>query len=168
MRALVVYESMWGNTERIARAVAEGIGDAQTLEVNAVSSAHLEGLDLLVVGGPTHAFSMTRPSTRHDAVARGAAVGSEDRGIREWLAELPEDLVVPVATFDTRIDAARALPGSAAKGARRVIKRHHHGDVVRACSFYVSDTAGPLLEGELQRATHWGAQLASAFRIHDT
>ena len=167
MRALVVYESMWGNTERIARAVADGIGGARTLEVNAVSDTDLEDLDLLVVGGPTHAFAMTRPATRQDAVARGAAAGPGDRGIREWLAELPEDLVVPVATFDTRLDAVRALPGSAARGARRELRRHHHGDVIRARSFYVKDTAGPLVEGELQRAAQWGAQLASASRLKD-
>jgi hypothetical protein len=168
MRALVVYESMWGNTERIAHAVAEGLGGAQTLEVNAVSPADLKDLDLLVIGGPTHAFAMTRPSTRHDAVVRGAPARSEDRGIREWLAELPEDLVVPVATFDTRLHAARALPGSAAKGARRELTRHHHGDVIRARSFYVEDTAGPLMEGELQRAAQWGAQLASASSREET
>jgi hypothetical protein len=162
MKALVVYESMWGNTGKIAAAIGGGLGEARVAEVHQVSSADLEGLDLLVVGGPTHAFSMSRASTRHDARDRGATTGAEDRGIREFLAELPATLGVPVATFDTRVTAVRNLPGSAAKGAAKEVRRHHHARVVDRCSFYVEDTAGPLSDGELERAAGWGAGLAAA------
>jgi hypothetical protein len=164
MKALVVYESMWGNTKQIADAVAEGLGGARVVEVREVGSEELEALDLLVVGGPTHAFSMSRSSTRHDARERGAPAGAGDRGIREWLAELPEDLVVPSATFDTRVTTVRKLPGSAAKAASKELRRHHHGPVLRTCSFYVHDTAGPLVDGELDRAIDWGAQLAASLQ----
>jgi hypothetical protein len=161
MRALVVYESMWGNTRQVAEAVAEGLGGASVSEVHEVAATDLTGLDLLVVGGPTHAFSMTRPKTRHDALERGATSGTEDRGLREWLAELPHDLRAPDATFDTRAKQVRHLPGSAAASARREVRRHHHGRVLDSASFYVEDLEGPLSDGELARARTWGADLAS-------
>ena len=161
MKALVVYESMWGNTRAVAEAVADGLG-ARAVEVHDAAPGDVDGVDLLVVGGPTHAFSMSRTSTRHDAVGRGASEGGEDRGIREWMADLPEDLTVPVATFDTRVTKVRSLPGSAAKAAAKEVKRHHHGHVVDRRSFYVEDMEGPIAEGELARARAWGAELAGA------
>ena len=76
MRALVVHESMFGNTETVARAVADGLSTVAGIEVDraAVHSAStdLADVDLVVVGGPTHAFSMSRESTRADAVTKGA------------------------------------------------------------------------------------------------
>lgn len=161
MRALVVYESFWGNTKAIAEAVAAGLGGAQVTEVSEVAEVRWEELDLLVVGGPTHAFSMSRPSTRRDAHTQGATAGADERGIRDWLGTLPADLPVPVATFDTRATMVRNLPGSAAKAAGKELRRHHHGRVVDRCSFYVEDSAGPLADGELERAAAWGAQLAA-------
>jgi hypothetical protein len=161
MRALVVYESFWGNTKAIAEAVAVGIGGAAVAEVSAVGEVPWREVDLLVVGGPTHAFSMSRPSTRHDAHTQGAPAGGEEQGLREWLDALPADLPMPVATFDTRATMVRNLPGSAAKAAGKELKRHHHGRVVDRRSFYVSDSAGPLADGELERAVAWGAELAA-------
>jgi hypothetical protein len=160
MRALVVYESMWGNTRQVAEAIGEGLGGARVLEVREAAATELDDVGLLVVGGPTHAFSMSRASTRHDAVERGAPAGGESRGIREWLGELPAVLPMPVATFDTKVTTVRHLPGSA-KGAARTVHRHHHGTVVDRCSFYVEDTGGPLAPGELERAARWGAELAA-------
>ena len=160
MRTLVVYESYWGNTKAVAEAVAEGLGRARVAEVTEVGDVDWEELDLLVVGGPTHAFSMSRPSTRHDAHTQGASSGAEEQGLREWLSALPADLSVPVATFDTRATMVRNLPGSAAKAAGKELKRHHHGRVLERRSFYVSDSAGPLADGELERAAAWGAELA--------
>ena len=117
MKALVVYESLWGNTEKVARAVAAGL--AETAEVTVADVGALPELsadvELLVAGGPTHAFSMTRASTREDAVRQGATHEPGPVGLREWLARLPEDGPHPaVATFDTRVDKVRHLPGSAA------------------------------------------------------
>ncbi|MEO6585287.1 MAG: flavodoxin/nitric oxide synthase, partial [Knoellia sp.] len=76
MRSLVVYESVWGNTEQVARAVAAGLGVVMTVEVVDVGIAPTtpgDDVDLLVVGGPTHTFSMSRPGTRSEAVTRGAS-----------------------------------------------------------------------------------------------
>ncbi|RYU11499.1 flavodoxin family protein [Nocardioides iriomotensis] len=161
MKALVVYESMWGNTRQVAEAVAEGLGGVPMVEVHDAAGTDLAELDLLVVGGPTHALSMTRPKTRHDALEQGATSGAEDRGIREWLAELPADLRAPVATFDTRAKQARHLPGSAAKSAGKELRKHHHGRVLASASFYVEGTEGPLSEGELTRARAWATDLAA-------
>jgi hypothetical protein len=160
MKARVVYESMWGNTEQVAAAVGRGLGGAPVTDVTDTSASELEDLDLLVVGGPTHAFSMSRAATRHDAHQRGAPRGSDRGGIRELLAELPRDLHVPVATFDTRVAKVRHLPGSAAKAAEKELRQDHHARVVARESFLVEDTPGPLLDGELERAEAWGTELA--------
>lgn len=161
MRSLVVYESMWGNTEQVARAVAGGLeagGPVLVLEVSSVKPHDLEGIGLLVVGGPTHAFSMSRKTTRDDAVNRGAPWTHAEVGIREWLEGLPES-DTPVATFDTRIGKVRHMPGSAAKKAAKEVRQHHLGRVVATESFWVEDTEGPLFEGELERAAQWGRSL---------
>jgi Flavodoxin domain len=162
MNTLVVYESMWGNTRAVAEAVADPLGEDVTLVDVADAPEQLPAdLDLLVVGGPTHAFSMSRASTRRDAVAKGAPTDHVERGIREWLGDLVASDRVQVATFDTRVGSVRHLPGSAAKAAGREVRRDHLGRLVGRASFYVDDMAGPLLEGELDRARAWGEELAA-------
>lgn len=167
MTTLLVHESHWGNSRAVAEAIAEGIVDAdqrsvEIVDVGAAPSPLPAGVDLLVVGGPTHAFSMSRASTRHEARDKGAEPGHEDRGIREWLADLPAPEALPaVATFDTRVTKVRRLPGSAARAASKYVGHHHLGKVVASESFFVADLQGPLLEGELERARAWGRQLAS-------
>lgn len=168
MTTLLVHESHWGNTRAVTEAIAEGmVGTGQRsveiVDVGAAPSPLPAGVDLLVVGGPTHAFSMSRASTRHDAHDKGADPGHEGRGIREWLANLPAPAAPPsVATFDTRVSKARRLPGSAARAAGKYVGHHHLGKVVASESFFVEDLQGPLLEGELDRARAWGRHLASA------
>jgi hypothetical protein len=162
MSTLVVFESFWGNTATVAQAVAEGI--AGPVEVVGVADAPTplpRDVDLLVVGGPTHAFGMTRATTRRDAVKQGGETGHEEAGIREWLAALAPVPGLDVATFDTRAAAVRRLPGSAARGAARSVSRTHLGRVVDTESFYVDDTDGPLLDGEVERARAWGRTLRS-------
>lgn len=168
MRSLVVYESLWGNTEQAAHAIAAGLGDAMTVdvvEVGAAPTAPTDGVDLLVVGGPTHAFSMSRPDTRSEAVTRGASNTAAGQGIREWIAALPTVNDGPlVATFDTRVDKVRRLPGSAARKAGKLLRRRGYAQVLDPESFYVADVAGPLLEGEMDRARAWGGRLGDAAR----
>ena len=167
MTTLLVHESHWGNTRAVAEAIAEGMvgtdqRSVEIVDVGAAPSPLPAGVDLLVVGGPTHAFSMSRAGTRHEAHDKGAEPGHEDRGIREWLADLPAPATPPtVATFDTRVSKARRLPGSAARAAGKYVGHHHLGTVVASESFFVEDLQGPLLEGELERARAWGRQLAS-------
>jgi Flavodoxin domain len=164
MRALVVFESMFGNTERIARAVAEGLAEnGADVEVQPVATAGpVVGYDLVVLGAPTHAFSLSRASTRADAVRQGADPSrAGTSGVREWLDELPESGPSPrFAVFDSRADKARHLPGSAARRTARTLRSAHHPVAGRPTSFYVHDVAGPLLDGEEDRARAWARALA--------
>lgn len=168
MKALVVFESMWGNTGQVAQAIASGLSGSMDVDVVEVAQAPAEpasDVGLLVVGGPTHAFAMSRSSTRSDAHRQGATHGNSETGIREWLDGLPRgDHPQLVATFDTRVDKVRRLPGSAAKSAARAAARHGYQRAAHAESFFVSDTAGPLIDGELERASAWGRTLATAAR----
>lgn len=167
LKALVVYESMFGNTEQVARAITTGLSkylEVELTEVTHAPAAITGHLDLIVVGGPTHAFSMTRPSTREDAVEQGATHDTET-GIREWLEHLPAGHHSEVvATFDTRIDKVRHLPGSAAKGAAKSAHKHGYASAAKAASFYVEDVNGPLLDGELDRAQRWGEDLGAGVK----
>jgi hypothetical protein len=164
MKALVVYESMFGNTECVAEAVADELRRHMTVEVCNVEQAPAaihDLVDLIVVGGPTHAFSLSRPTTRADAVRQGASAGSSATGIREWLEQLPSGPhSESVATFDTRVEKVKHLPGSAAKKADRIARAHGYGAAIARESFYVSDVSGPLLPGEVDRARDWARDLA--------
>lgn len=169
MRALVVYESMYGNTRRIAEAVAEGLAGrmrADVIEVGSAPAAVGEDVALLVVGGPTHAFAMSRATTRQSA-AQDAPDGLVSRGdgIREWLSGLRTGSArLAAAAFDTRVAKPR-LPGSAARGAARRLRRLGVRSAAPAHSFYVIGTRGPLVDGELDRAREWGETLAASFPV---
>ena len=166
MNALVVFESMWGNTEKVAQAVTAGLAksmEVTTVDVSRAPSEVGAEFGLIVAGGPTHAFSMSRARTRADAYSRGAAHGDAGVGLRDWLDRLPsQPHAQPVATFDTRVSTVRHLPGSAAKAAAKTVRRHGYDLVGHPESFYVHDSEGPLLDGELARATAWGRELAAA------
>lgn len=165
MKALVVVESVFGNTRRIADAVAEGLGPRATTRVLDVTDAArtpdlLDGVDLLVVGGPTHALGMTRAATRRTAAEQaGEGAVAAEIGLREWLAALPATATaVPAAAFDTRADRPR-LPGSAAAGATRRLRRLGFAVVAGPESFRVTGTTGPLVPAEAERARVWGHNL---------
>jgi len=168
MRTVVVYESMFGNTEQVAREVADALSatgaTATAVEVSQVEPDQLRGANLLVVGAPTHAFSLSRPSTREDAVRKGADPVRTVLGVREWLATLetayPAAAARPrVAVFDTRAEKVRRLPGSAAKRAAKVLRALGFQVVDRPTSFYVEDVKGPLASEEIDRAREWAARL---------
>lgn len=165
MRALVVYESMFGNTRDVAEAIARGLashGDVDLSEVgNAPQRVDAE-VDLLVVGGPTHAFGMSRARTRRDAGRqKGSAVFSAGIGIREWLEQIGSARPgVSAAAFDTKID--KPVPGSAAHKAEKILRRHGYYVATHSETFRVADTAGPLLPGEVERACAWGERFGAA------
>jgi hypothetical protein len=164
MRALVVFESMFGNTQKIADAIADGLSSGMPtdlVEVGAGPGRIADDVGLLVVGGPTHAFGLTRPKTRESAAdqAEGELV-SRGTGLREWLASLDGGSEsIRAATFDTRINKPR-LPGSAARGAEKRLRKLGFRIEAPAESFYVDGTTGPLIDGELERARGWGERLA--------
>lgn len=170
MRALIVYESMFGNTEAVAQAIAEGISQSMLVdgaEVDAAPDVVPDDVTLLVVGGPTHAFGMSRPATRLDAAGRSPAVRRHERGIREWLKGLPARRGASQATaFGT--SATSRVTGSAARAAGRRLARLDYPLVVPPESFRVADVTGPLLDGELDRARAWGRTLGTAATTHRT
>lgn len=165
MKALVIYESMFGNTAAVAQAIGDGLGATMQVELREVHDASGElpdDVDLLVVGGPTHALSMSRPKTREEAVSQGGSVGRADFGLRDWLSSPPDtSRGRAMVTFDTRMAKARHFPGSAAKSAARAARKRGFSIAAPPESFYVVDTAGPLVEGEAERATDWGRVLGS-------
>ncbi|HEX6580775.1 MAG TPA: flavodoxin [Actinomycetota bacterium] len=162
-RALVVFESMFGNTQQIAEAVKEGLSSyvlADILEVGTAPDVLPNGVDLIIVGGPTHAFGMSRPRTREDASRQaGGHVVSERNGLREWLTTVERTgRSLAAAAFDTRIDRPR-VPGSAARGAEKRLRKLGFRIACPSESFYVTGTTGPLVEGESERARRWGEGL---------
>lgn len=168
-RALVVFESMFGNTEAIARAVAAGVGDHLPVEVVEVGSAPVEpdgGVVLLVVGGPTHAFGMSRTETRHEAVDRreGALPISSGIGVREWLDAVRLRPGLRAAAFATRT-SLRWVPGSAARAIHRRLLHRGLDLVTPPHSFPVTGTEGPLAEGALDEARAWGDRLGAAVGV---
>ena len=161
MRALVVYESMFGNTRDVAAAITEGLAQHSQVELCEVGSAPAalpDRLDLLVVGAPTHALGMSRPRTRSQAAEQGSGeLVSKGIGVREWLAGLSRGAnLTPTAAFGTKMSRPSWLPGSAARGIAKRLRRLGHPAAAPPRSFYVVDVSGPLAEGELQQAQQWG------------
>ena len=177
MRALVIYESMFGNTAEIARAVAEGLRAehvvVDVVEVRDAPPADQIMADLIVVGAPTHAFSLSRASTRADAVRQGAPAGAAATGLREWIESMPAQPVLArplAATFDTRVTKVRRIPKAASTRAAHLLSRHGYELVSRPTPFLVEDLRGPLIAGEADRARTWGRVIAVATyqRLHPT
>lgn len=164
MRVMVVYESVWGNTEKIAQEIAAGFDDVE-VEVREVSEESEIGdnLDLLVLGGPTHAFSMSSSSTRDSARNQGAT-NIPKIGIREWIErQKTPTRPILVATFDTKVVTPR-LPGSAAKKAMKPLIALGFQPLAKPKTFRVHGYSGPVAEGELERAREWGVELAQDLR----
>jgi flavodoxin len=163
MRALVVFESMFGNTRTVADAIAEGLGTALEVRLVNVADAPTEvpaDVDLVVVGGPTHALGMSRPSTRKSAADEAVTtVTPVATGMREWLDAMTAPPATAGATFDTRVKV-RGLPGSAARRAQRRLRRKGVALLAPAATFWVEGTPGPLRDGERDRAVQWGEHLA--------
>jgi len=153
MKSLVVYDSVFGNTEQIAFAIRDGLdSEVEALRVGDARHDQLTGLDYLVVGSPTRAFNPTKAIT---SFLKGIPGGSL-KGVK-------------VAAFDTRIDPedvdSKVLNffvkflGYAAKPIGDRLQSKGGALVVPPEGFFVNDTEGPLREGELERATAWTRQI---------
>jgi flavodoxin len=170
MHALVVYESVYGNTRAIAEAIAEGLGGAPVVPVSRADAEQLQP-ELLVVGGPTHMHGIASTRSRQMAVEAahedaGTHVepdAAAEPGLRAVLRDLPSVSGSRAAAFDTRLDKAPWFTGLASRGIERRL-RHHGYDVIATESFLVEESEGPLEDGELERARAWGEQLAEQFK----
>lgn len=148
MKALVVYDSQFGNTAKIAVKIAETLaeyGTCRALRVTEFTNSALSGVDLLVLGCPTQAWHSTpHMQTLIKALEDGQAQG------------------FAVAEFDTRLDKPRWLTGSAAKGMAKQLKKIGVS-LAEPESFLVTGKEGPLEPGELERAAEWARELRQAF-----
>jgi hypothetical protein len=171
MRALIVYESMYGNTRAIADHIAAGMGDriaATVIPLADATPALVHEADLLVCGAPTHVHGLSGPRSRRaavepDNVAKNGLVvepGADGPGMREWLDALVARDGGLAAAFDTRIDAPALFTGRASKGIGRRLRRRGYALAANPTSFLV-DKKSRLVAGQTDRAETWGAALAA-------
>jgi flavodoxin len=146
MKTLVVYDSVYGNTEKIARAIGGGIGDdAEVLHAGDVSPLELEGIDLIIVGAPTQG-------------------GRPAPAMKQFLDKATKDAVSgkSFAAFDTRISPKWVgIFGYAAGRIGKNLMKKGGNLVVDPEGFYVEGTEGPLKDGEEARAAAWGKEAAA-------
>ncbi|MCS5718138.1 flavodoxin domain-containing protein [Herbiconiux sp. CPCC 205763] len=166
MRAVVVYESMFGNTRQIAEAIADGLrerAEVTVVDVNRVSPVDVASVDLMIVGGPTHVHGMTRANTRAEAEkwtldpAKNLTLepGAPGRGIRDWVYD-PAAVVAPLfAAFATRADLPVIIGGNAATQIDRALHHRATRRLLPAENFLVSKNNILLFE-EADRAREWG------------
>ncbi len=170
MRALIIYESMYGNTHAIAEAIARGLQPGNDVTVVPVAGATpelLDGADLIVAGGPTHVHGMSRAATRKSAIneahkQRGQPAldaDAEGPGLRDWFGSLGR-MKGTAAAFDTRLAGPAMFTGSAAKGIAKLLERHGLTLIAEAESFLVTGD-NKLRPGEEDRAQKWGQALAA-------
>jgi flavodoxin len=153
MNSIVIYASRYGNTRKIAEAIADALRQSGTAQLFAAEEAPAvppEGTDLVVIGGPTEVHGMTKPlAAVFDRFAPEALLG------------------VVAAAFDTRLHGAHWLTGSAGAGAVKKLQHAGARMIAPAESFFVRNeegaekSEGPKLEpDELERATQWATSLA--------
>ena len=174
MRAVVIYESMYGNTHLIADRIGAGLGsagiDVTVTNVEGADADTVRAADLVVVGGPTHIHGMT------SARSRGAAVDAVEKdpdlqldpdaegpGLRDWFDGLGDAGDTKAAAFDTRIHAAAMLTGRASKGIAHRLHQHGFAVATEPKSFLV-DKHNHLLDHEAEEAEAWGRDLAAALQ----
>ena len=147
MKVLVVYDSKFGNTEKVAQAITAALGtgeDIRLAKVNAIAPQDIGALDVLIVGSPTHVFGPTR--------AIKSFVGS----LKPYI---PSNL--RAAAFDTGYRSR--LSGSAAKRIEKALRRSGCSIIAPASRFIVTGNEGPLAEGELDKAVAWAKGILEAF-----
>ncbi|MFX1537288.1 MAG: flavodoxin family protein [Promethearchaeota archaeon] len=147
MKALVVYDSVYGNTEQIARAIGKAL-NIEIVRANDVKADQLTELKLLIIGSPTHGGRFTE-------------------AIQDFLNGISElTMGINVAAFDTRTSSRnfilRVLEkifGHAAGRIADVLKRQGGILIAEPEGFIVKGTKGPLKEGELERAESWAKDI---------
>ena len=158
-----MYESLWGNTAAIARAIAEGIGpEAQALSTAEASATAIADADLIVAGAPVQGFRLPTDKMRESIHKNpGRAPAPPDLShpsMRSWLDALPKGQRC-FAAFETRIWWS---PRGATSAIVSGLKRAGYRPVGKPQRFIVKGKYGPLRDGELERARLWGAELAQA------
>ncbi len=164
MKAVVVYESLWGNTAAIARAIAEGIGpDARVLSTAKATPEVVADADLIVAGAPVLGFALPTEAMRK-SIQTGPQYASHPGdfshpSMRSWLAALAPGRGRGAA-FETRVSGP--VPGGSTKAILRGLQDAGRGTEPEVGRFIVTGRFGPLRDGELERARVWGAKLAKS------
>ena len=147
MNALVVYHSQFGNTLQVAEAIAgvfQEAGGARTIRANQLTAADLQGVDLVVMGTPTHKMNLPE-------------------AVRPVFEALPKRSLrgVPIAAFDTSYRMSAFLARfTAAKRIDRKLRKLGGNRMVPPETFHVEDNhEGPLYGGEIQRAKNWAGSI---------
>jgi hypothetical protein len=164
MKAVVVYESLWGNTAAVAGAIAEGIGaHAQALSTAEATGEAMHGVDLIVAGAPVLGFKL--PTDKMREGARSNPGGKPPRAadlshpsLRAWLEALPAGHGRSAA-FDTQV---RGPFGKAAPTIAEALEGAGYARLADPVGFTGAGKFGPLRKGELERARRWGSELAAA------
>lgn len=146
MNTLVLYESQFGNTKQVAELIAKelaGKGPVRVCSVGGYNASFLEGVDLLIVGGPTQAHSVTM-------------------GMRHFLDRLESKPAgIDAAAYDTRLKGPVFLWGSASREIESKLLGAGFKVIAPPESFLVTMAKEPVLHtGEEQRAQRWAAELA--------
>ena len=163
MKAIVVYESYWGNTASVAKAIAEGIGaGARALTTTDATAEIIAGADLIVAGSPVIAFSLPNEKMRESIrIKPGKGPTPPDLShpsLQSWMAGLAKGHG-RFAAFETRV---KLSPGGATPKIIRGLEEAGYTPIGEAHRFIVKGKFGPLHDGELDRARQWGAELAKA------
>jgi len=147
MKTLVVYDSLHGNTEKVAKAIGDAVGgEAKVSSVGEADPSELKSFDLLFVGSPTHGGRASEPM----------------RGFLRQV-EAPALEGIKAATFDTRLKSGWArIFGFAAGRLAKDVKEKGATLIGSPEAFYVEGTEGPLKEGELERAAAWAKEIAQS------
>ena len=165
MKAVIVYESYWGNTASVARAIAEGLGSgARAMSTAEAKDEALAGAGLIVAGSPIIAFALPTEKSRSDLAARrGKAPSPPDLShpsMRSWLNALPKG-GGRAAAFETGF---KLSPSLAAHKILKMLEGRGYQPIAKKERFLVKGAYGPLREGELDRAKAWGVELAKSLK----
>lgn len=159
MHSIVVYESVWGNTAAVARAIAEGIGGgARAYATDEVPPEALAAANLIVAGSPVFGFGLPTEKIRSTIENGSDGADLSHPSLRSWLEALPSGHGRSAA-FETRIWWS---PRGATGTIEQHLKARGYPPVAKAGKFVVRDKEGPLREGELDRAKAWGRSLREA------
>jgi len=176
MQAVIVYESMFGNTRTIAHAIGAGLAEYFDVAIVPVARAYpatYGEADLVVVGGPTHVHGLSRRSSRQSAAKQAEKTGSgltlepdaTGEGLRDWLASPGAHRGHGLAAaFDTRMRGPATVTGRASKGVARGLRRRGYELIAAPESFLVT-RQNELCTGEQDRARAWGAALAASLSL---
>lgn len=162
MHAVVVFESFFGNTAAVARAIADGIGpEASVMTTDDATPEVVSDADLIVVGAPVLAFRLPTDEVRAGLLRETDAPTPPDtshRSMRSWLESVPAG-EARMAAFETRF---RFSPGGSIGTITHELQRAGYRSVTKGKKFLVTGKYGPLKAGELERARAWGAELVTA------